>query len=157
MTSNTNLYFEPKKIYADELYIRNDSGTAVGIATNNLYLIKDNLENIDFKENINLNFKLYKDGTAIQQQSKVLFSIAIFYKFIGFVPDFKFEVLENSNILYSESIGLESYPDVYNKYTDNILLDIINIADVSFRLSKKDISNNSISIKLNSFMIINSF
>ena len=157
MTSNTNLYFEPKKIYADELYIRNDSGTAVGIVTNNLYIITDNLEHADFKENMSLNFKIYKDGTAIPLKSKVLFSISLYYKFIGFVPDFNFEVLELNNILYSESIGLESYPDVYNKYTDNILLDVLNIANISFRLSKKDTSNNSISIKSNSFMVVNSF
>ena len=157
MNTNVNLYFEPKKIYADELYIRNDSGTAVNVVTNNLYLIKDNLENVEFKQNIPLNFEVYKQGSLIPQQTKVLFNISMFYKFNDFVPDFNFCILQNNEILYSESIGLESYPNVYNRYTDSILLDIDNIASVTYRLSKVDDSNNTISIKSNSFLTVCSF
>jgi hypothetical protein len=156
-SSSTNLYFEPKRIYADELFIRNDSGTAVSVVTNNLYLIKDNLENTEFKQNLSLKFEVYKQGSPIPQQTKVLFNISLFYKFNDFVPDFNFEVLERTNILYSESIGVESYPNVYNRYTDSILLDISNIANISFGLSKVDTSNNSISIKSNSFLTIVGF
>lgn len=157
MTSSVNLYFEPKKIYADELFIRNDSGTDVSVVTNNLYLINDNLENTEFKENLPLKFEVYKQGSVIPQQTKVLFNISLFYKFSDFVPDFNFEVLYNNNIIYSERIGVESYPNVYNKYSDSILLDIINIANVSYRLTKMDNSNNTISIKSNSFLTICSF
>ena len=157
MTSSTNLYFEPKKIYADELYIRNDSGTAVSIVTNNLYLINDNLENAEFKENLPLKFEVYKQGSVIPQQTKVLFNISLFYKFSDFVPDFNFCILQNKNVIYSESIGVESYPNVYNKYTDSVLLDIDNISNVSYRLTKIDNSNNLISIKSNSFLTICSF
>jgi hypothetical protein len=157
MNTNVNLYFEPKKIYADELYIRNDSGTAVNVVTNNLYLIKDNLENVEFKQNLPLNFEVYKQGSLIPQQTKVLFNISMFYKFNDFVPDFNFCILQNNEILYSESIGLESYPNVYNRYTDSILLDIDNIASVTYRLSKMDDSNNTISIKSNSFLTVCSF
>ena len=157
MTSSINLYFEPKKIYADELYIRNDSGTAVSIVTNNLYLINDNLENVEFKEHLPLNFEVYKQGSVIPQQTKVLFNISLFYKFSDFVPDFNFEILYNNNIIYSESIGVESYPNVYNKFSDSILLDIHNISNVSYRLRKMDNSNNLISIKSNSFLTICSF
>ena len=157
MNSSINLYFEPKKIYADELFIRNDSGTAVNVVTNNLYLINDNLENIEFKENLPLNFEVYKQGSPIPLKTKVLFNISLFYKFNDFVPDFIFQVLYNNSIIYSERIGLESYPNVYNKYSDSILLDIINIAHVSYRLTKADNSNNTISIKSNSFLTICSF
>ena len=157
MTSSTNLYFEPKKIYADELYIRNDSGTAVSIVTNNLYLINDNLENAEFKENLPLKFEVYKQGSVIPQQTKVLFNISLFYKFSDFVPDFNFCILQNKNVIYSESIGVESYPNVYNKYTDSVLLDIDNISNVSYRLTKIDNSNNLISIKSNSFLTVCSF
>ena len=157
MTSSTNLYFEPKKIYADELYIRNDSGTAVSIVTNNLYLINDNLENAEFKENLPLKFEVYKQGSVIPKQTKVLFNISLFYKFSDFVPDFNFCILQNKNVIYSESIGVESYPNVYNKYTDSVLLDIDNISNVSYRLTKIDNSNNLISIKSNSFLTVCSF
>ena len=157
MTSSTNLYFEPKKIYADELYIRNDSGTAVSIVTNNLYLINDNLENAEFKENLPLKFEVYKQGSVIPRQTKVLFNISLFYKFSDFVPDFNFCILQNKNVIYSESIGVESYPNVYNKYTDSVLLDIDNISNVSYRLTKIDNSNNLISIKSNSFLTVCSF
>ena len=157
MTSSINLYFEPKKIYADELYIRNDSGTAVSIVTNNLYLINDNLENVEFKEHLPLNFEVYKQGSVIPQQTKVLFNISLFYKFSDFVPDFNFCILQNKNVIYSESIGVESYPNVYNKYTDSVLLDIDNISNVSYRLTKIDNSNNLISINSNSFLTVCSF
>ena len=157
MNSSVNLYFEPKRIYADELYIRNDSGTAVNVVTNNLYVINDNLENTEFKQNLPLNFEVYKQGSVIPQQTKVLFNISLFYKFNSFVPDFNFEILYNNNIIYSESIGLESYPNVYNKYSDSVLLDITNIANVTYRLTKMDDSNNTISIKSNSFLTICSF
>jgi hypothetical protein len=157
MNSSVSLYFEPKRIYADELFILNDSGTAVNVVTNNLYVINDNLENKEFKQNLPLNFEVYKQGTAIPQQNKVLFNISLFYKFNSFVPDFNFEILQNEEIIYSESIGVESYPNVYNRYSDSILLDIINIANISYRLSKQDNSNNSVSIKSNSFLTICSF
>ena len=63
MNSSVSLYFEPKRIYADELFIRNDVGTAINVVTNNLYVINDNLENTDFKQNLPLNFKVYKQGS----------------------------------------------------------------------------------------------
>ena len=157
MNSSVNLYFEPKRIYADELFILNDSGTAVNVVTNNLYLIKDNLENTEFKKNLSLKFEVYKQGSLIPPQTKVLFNISLFYKFNDFVPDFNFEILQNEEIIYSESIGVESYPNVYNRYSDSILLDIINIASVSYGLTKMDDSNNTVSIKSNSFLTVCSF
>ena len=120
-------------------------------------MINDNLENTEFKQNLPLNFEVYKQGSLIPQQTKVLFNISLFYKFNSFVPDFNFEILYNNNTIYSESIGLESYPNVYNKYSDSVLLDITNIANVSYRLTKMDDSNNTISIKSNSFLTICSF
>ena len=112
---------------------------------------------MEFKENLPLKFEVYKQGSFIPQRSKVLFNISLFYRFSDFVPDFNFEILDDNNIIYSERIGLESYPNMYNKYSDSVLLDIINIDDVSYRISKLDHSNNTISIKSNSFLTVCSF
>jgi hypothetical protein len=58
--------------------------------------------------------------------------------------------------LYSEKIGLEAYPNIYNKLSDEMILDIRDINNISIKLTKIDMTTNQISIKRNSFIIIES-
>ena len=143
------LSVQTDKVYANQLVLKNEEGTDVVVSQPHTYVLNEDKE-LDFENEIFLDFPLYMKGTEILPNSKVVFKMNLMYKFLLLNPDFKFEILEGDEILYSEKSGIECYPNVYNKLSDEVLLDIVNISDVRFRLSKIDTTVTKIYLKKNS-------
>lgn len=149
------LSVQTEKFYANQLVLKNEEGEDIVVSQPHTFVLNEDQE-FDFNEEIYLNFPLYMKGTEILPNSKVVFKMNLMYKFLNLSPDFKFEILEGESVLYSERVGLESYPNVYNKLSDDVLLDINNISDVRFRLTKSDQSVTKIYLKKNSNYVFES-
>jgi len=151
----SHLPLSAQNLYLKELFIENKDGTDIKMSLPNNYISEEDKQ-LNFSTEVELVFPLYLKGTLIDFNSKVFIKFNILYKFLQFSPDFKLEILEDGEILYSEPVGLESYPGKWNKLSDEVLLDVKNILNLRFRLSKLDTSNNTIYIKKNSIYILES-
>lgn len=120
----------------------------------NYYILKET-KRFDFVDKLDLSFTPLSTEFNVDPNSNTFITLNLFYKFEGFSPDFNVEVVENvdgkEEILYSEREGLSSYPDMFNKLYDHILVFSSTPENIIIRLSKKDTTTNSIWIKQNSF------
>ena len=154
-SKKSHLPLSAENLFLKGLHIENKDGTDIKISLPNNYISEED-EQLNFNTEVDLEFPLYLKGTIIDFNSKVFIKFNILYKFMQFSPDFKLEIVEDGEILYSEPVGLESYPNKWNKLSDEVLLDVKNILNLRFRLSKLDTSNNTIYIKKNSIIILES-
>ena len=124
----------------------------------NYYVLPDT-RTYDFKDSVVLDFPSLSDSVKpIPPNSNVFITINLFYKFETFSPDFRIQIVEyvngNENVLYSEKEGLSSYPNVFNKLYDHIFVSSGNPNNIKVRLTKNDLSSNTVTIKKNSFYTI---
>ena len=104
-------------------------------------------------------FSLIRSGNYVLHQSiekKVLLKIHMNYKWSGsdICPDFMFKVYINNNEIYSNKEGLSDYPNVWNKLSDSIVLDLDANDVIHLKLFKSDLLPNSFTIQKNSFYSI---
>lgn len=144
-----------KRIYGKQIFLENVIGTEIKLTLPNNYILEEDVK-LEFINYVYLDFPLYLRGTRIENNSKVFIKVNVLYKFIKFSPDVNFEILEDDVIIYSENIGVSIFSDRYNKLLDEVLLDIGNIENIRFRLSKTDLRSQEIYLKHNSIIILES-
>lgn len=113
----------------------------------------------DFQTQLDLTSLLLPLRTGnfyVNNNSKILLKTSLIYKWMDDELPLDFEILVyvNNNEVSSSTEGLNSLPDVYNKFANEIIIDINQNDIITIILKKQDLDSTKFMIKKNSFYSI---
>lgn len=113
----------------------------------------------DFQNQLDLTSLLLPLRTGnfyVNNNSKILLKTSLIYKWMDDELPLDFEILVyvNNVEVSSSTEGLNSLPDVYNKFANEIIIDINQNDIITIILKKQDLDSTKFMIKKNSFYSI---
>lgn len=104
----------------------------------------------------NLLLPLRTGNFYVNNNSKILLKTSLIYKWMDDELPLDFEILVyvNNVEVSSSTEGLNSLPDVYNKFANEIIIDINQNDIITIILKKQDLDSTKFMIKKNSFYSI---
>ena len=131
-----------KTFQTDKLKLLMSDGSYHDFVPNvNSIYIKYDSSSLNFLNELDISneFTLQRSGNFNTRKgnNKIMLNINMIYKFAGeYSPDFSVVVKVSGISMYSNKEGLADYPDVVNKLTDSIILDVNENDNISLHLSK---------------------
>ena len=123
-----------------------------------VYCCKEDAKTI-FNTELNLTeylIPLRSGNFYVSNNSKVLLKTSLIYKWDNdeLPLDFEVKIFINNIEVNTTTEGLNSFPDVFNKFSNEIILDTNEGDIISIRLTKEALDSNNFIIKKNSFYSI---
>lgn len=128
---------------------------------------KENIKNLyfqteetvqEFNESVELNFPIFGEQNFFGINSLVEIDFNLIYKFNVNIPTLKLKIVEETGeVLYEKIFGETAYQDIYNHFSNKILLVIFNTNNVKFILEKVDTRKQDIYIGKNSSILIRNY
>ena len=124
-----------------------------------VYCLNNDL-NILFNNDINISniFELFRTGNYILNNlsnQKILLKIHLLYKWDNNISrDYDIDIYINDISIYTQRVGISDYVNIYNKYVDELILDIKKDDILNIVLSVSDGDTTHFNIKKNSFYSI---
>ena len=147
---------------SEQVLLTNGEGKLRWADNNNnlssVYCCKEDAKTI-FNTELNLTeylIPLRSGNFYVSNNSKVLLKTSLIYKWDNdeLPLDFEVKIFINNIEVNTTTEGLNSFPDVFNKFSNEIILDTNEGDIISIRLTKEALDSNNFIIKKNSFYSI---